>query len=200
MATKKPGGMTWLETIELKPDRSLATEAAIVRTLTKELTEALAQQNFAAIDLTRCVYVIRMKGDFVIAYPKRRSPVLYIGRGSALGRLSSHLKRWLHEVDSFGKDVSIEIRVCRTRRRNFEDLYKYVEADLIARFAKRFGSIPFFNSRRETSFEEWVEYTDTDVALMKAALGVGKGNRPQWAIAPAPANKNYEVFHRGVDD
>ena len=78
MATKKPGGMTWLETIELKPDRSLATEAAIVRTLTKELTEALAQQNFAAIDLTRCVYVIRMKGDFVIAYPKRRSPVLYI--------------------------------------------------------------------------------------------------------------------------
>jgi hypothetical protein len=189
--------MTWLEHIELKPDRSLASEAAIVKTLRKELTNALSAQGLGPADLRRCVYVIRMKGDFVIAYPLRRSPVLYIGRGSALGRLSSHLRRWLHEIDGFGKDVRIEIRVCRTRRKNLADMFKYVEADLIDWFADKYGVIPFFNSRRETAFEGCVGYTDADEAQMKAALGVGKGKRPLWAIAPAPANKNYGAFNRG---
>ena len=189
--------MTWLEHIELRPDRSLSSVAAIVKTLRTELVEALDAQGYSAADLKRCVYVIRMKGDFVIAYPLRRSPVLYIGRGSALGRLSSHLRRWLHEIDGFGKDVRIEIRVCRTRRKNVTDMFKYVEADLIDWFADKYGVIPFFNSRRETVYEGCVDYTDTDAAQMKAALGVGKGKRPLWAIAPAPANKNYDVFHRG---
>lgn len=200
MATKASVGLTWLDNIELKPDRSLGTETAIIKTLRKELTDALAEQGYGPADLKRCVYVIRMKGDFVIAYPWRRSPVLYIGRGSALGRLSSHLRRWLHQIDGFGKDVRIEIRVCRTRRRNVSEMFKYVEADLIAWFADRYGAIPFFNSRRETSFEGCVEYTDSDDNLMNAALRAGKGKRPQWAIAPTPANKNYDVFHRGRCD
>lgn len=200
MPPKPSANLDWLDIITLKPDRSLGSQAAIVKTLRKELTEALAEQCYGAANLKRCVYVIRMKGEFVIAYPWRRSPVLYIGRGSALGRLSSHLRRWLHEVDKFGRDVSIEIRVCRARRRNFGEMYKYVEADLIAWFAQRYGVIPFFNSRRESSYEDCIDYTETDEALMRAALGVGKGKRPLWAIAPAPANKNYDVFHRGLVD
>lgn len=192
--------MEWLDHIELKPDRSLGSEAAIVKTLRRELTEALQKQGYGAADLKRCVYVIRMKGDFVIAYPTGRSPVLYIGRGSALGRLSSHLRRWLHQIDGFGKDVKIEVRVCRTRRRNVAEMFKHVEADLIDWFADKYGVIPFFNSRRETGSADCVYYTDTDEAQMKAALGVGKGKRPLWAIAPAPANKNYDVFHRGLNE
>lgn len=154
MADETTAGLVWLETIILKPDRSLKTDAAVVKTLKKELTEALAEQGYGAADLKRCVYIIRMKGDFVIAYPTGRSPVLYIGRGSALGRLSTHLSRWLHEIDEFGKDVKIEIRVCRTRRRNRPDLFKNVEADLIAWFAEKYGVIPFFNARREHTYEE----------------------------------------------
>lgn len=192
--------MAWLDHIELKPDRSLGSEAAIVKTLRRELTEALTKQGYGTADLKRSVYVIRMKGDFVIAYPNGRSPVLYIGRGSALGRLSSHLRRWLHEIDGFGKDVRIEVRVCRTRRRNVAEMFKYVEADLIDWFADRYGVIPFFNSRRETTYADCVYYTETDEAQMKAALGVGKGKRPLWAIAPTPANKNYDVFHRGWNE
>jgi len=189
--------LAWLDHIELKPDQGLGTESSIAKTLRKQLLSALEEQKYAPGDLKRCVYVIRMKGDFVISYPWGRSPVLYIGRGSAFGRLSSHLRRWLHEVEGFGKDVRIEIRVCRPRRRNRQEMFKYVEADLISRFAKRYGSIPFFNSRRESSYEDCVEYTETDEAQLTASVGVGKGKRPRWAIAPAPANKNYEVFQRG---
>jgi hypothetical protein len=194
---KPSASLMWLKHIELRPEQGLGTEASIAKTLRKQLIAALQEQEYSPADLKRCVYVIRMKGDFVIAYPRGRSPVLYIGRGSAFGRLSSHLRRWLHEVEGFGKDVRIEVRVCRPRRRNLADMFKYVEADLICRFAARYGSIPFFNSRRETSFEDWVEYTDVDDGQLSAALGVGKGKRPSWAIAPAPANKNYDVFHRG---
>lgn len=191
--------LKWLETIELKPDRTL-TEAALIKTLRRELTEALEEQGYGAADLKRSVYVIRMRGDFVVGYPRGRSPVLYVGRGSALGRLSSHLRNWLHEVRKLSDNVSIEIRVCRARRRNVDEMFKYVEADLIASFAKRYGIIPFFNARRERSYEDGVNYTVSDEKTMSAALNVGKGKRPQWAIAPAPANKNYDVYHRGWDE
>lgn len=197
MASKPSASLKWLDHIELKPEQGLRTPALIVKTLRAQFTASLAKQKYGPTDLDRCVYVIRMKGDFVIAYPRMRSPVLYIGRGSAFGRISAHLRNWLNEVEGFGRDVRIEIRVCRPRRRNLEDIFKYVEADLIRNFANSYGAIPFFNSRRETTFEECVDYTDTDEELMRAALGVGKGKRPRWAIAPAPANKNYDLFYRG---
>lgn len=74
------------------------------------------------------------RADFVILYPNGISPVLYIGRGDAFTRLSSQLKRWLNQVDGFGKDVGLEARVCRPRRKGLADLFKYVEADLINSF------------------------------------------------------------------
>jgi len=191
--------ISWLDHIELSPKDGLGTQAAIAKTLRKQLVAALEGQGFAPADLVRCVYVIRMSGDFLVAYPWGNSPVLYIGRGAAFDRLSVHMKRWLHEVEGFGKDVCIQIRVCRPRRKNSAEMFKYVEADLIARFAKKFGSIPFFNSRREWSFEEGVDYTDTDEKQLRASIGVGSGKRPRWAIAPTPANRNYEVYHRGHD-
>jgi hypothetical protein len=189
--------LVWLDRICLRPEKDLSTRAEIIKTLRKQLITALAEQGYRPTDLERCVYVIRMQGDFVIAYPDRWSPVLYIGRGSAFGRLSSHLRRWLHEVEGFGKDVRVEIRVCRARRRHFPDMFKYVEADLIADFFNRYGAIPFFNSRREPSFEDCVWYTDRDERQLRAAIGVGSGKRPRWAIAPTPANKNYDVYHKG---
>lgn len=194
---KVQGSLAWLQPIKLKYDQELSTVKRIVKALRAQLISALADQGFRAVDLERCVYVIRMKGEFVISYPQDMSPVLYIGRGDALTRLSSHLRRWLNEVDSFGKDVEIEVRVCRPRRQGRTDMFKYVEADLIRRFVKRYGCIPFFNSRCETSYEDWVDYTDTDHKFLSAAIGVGSGKRPRWAIAPAPANKNYELYHKG---
>ena len=194
---KVKGSLVWLEPLRLKHEQGLTTEKRIVKALRDQLLAALVEQDFGKADLDRCVYVIRMTGDFVISYPEGISPVLYIGRGDAFTRLSSHLKRWLNQVDGFGKDVGIEVRVCRPRRKGLADMFKFVEADLISDFQTKFGSIPFFNSRRETSYEKCVDYTDTDVKRLSAAIGVGSGKRPQWAIAPAPSNKNYALFHTG---
>ena len=197
---KPTASLAWLDNIELRPKDGFGTEAGIAKTLRGQLSAALREQDFEPDALDRCVYVIRMNGDFLISYPWAISPVLYIGRGSAFGRLSSHLKRWLHEVDGFGKDVGVQIRVCRPRRKNVSDMFKYVEADLIARFAEKYGAMPFFNSRRETSYEDCVDYTETDERHLRAAIGVGSGKRPRWAIAPTPSNKNYDVYHRGHTD
>jgi hypothetical protein len=189
--------LSWLEHIELSPKDGLGTEKGIANTLRKQLLAALRAQDYEPADLERCVYIVRMSGDFIVSYPWQNSPVLYIGRGSAFGRLAAHMKRWLHEVEGFGKDVRIQIRVCRPRRKNSADLFKYVEADLIARFADKFGTIPFFNSRREWKYEECADYTDTDERQLRAAIGIGSGKRPRWAIAPTPANRNYDVYYRG---
>lgn len=192
--------LAWLNHIQLSPKDGLGTEAGIAKTLRKQLLAALKAQGFKPESLERCVYVIRMTGDFVLSYPNGISPVLYIGRGSAFGRLSSHLHRWLHEVEGFGKDVGIEIRVCRPRRKNLPEMFKYVEADLIAQFASKFDSIPFFNSRRERSYEDWASYTSSDEKQLRAAIGVGSGKRPKWAIQPTPSNRNYDLYYRGQSE
>ena len=107
------------------------------------------------------------------------------------------MKKWLGEVETFGKDVRIEIRVCRPRRRRSPELFKFVEANLIALFSKRYGCIPFFNRRREHSFEDRASFTRTDEKFFSAAIGIGRGKRPRWAIAPTPANRNYDAYFKG---
>jgi hypothetical protein len=117
LMTKVKGSLIWLEPLRLRHEQGLTTEKRIVKALRDQLLAALVKQDFGKADLDRCVYIIRMTGDFVISYPAGMSPVLYIGRGDAFTRLSSHLKRWLNQVDGFGKDVGIEVRVCRPRRK-----------------------------------------------------------------------------------
>ena len=141
-----------------------------------------------------------MRGDFLVSYPGGPSPVLYIGEGFAFGRLSSHLKNWLYEVEQFGRDVSIEIRICRPRRRKLEKLYRYIEADLILMFQQKYGALPFFNRQREKSCEGRVDYTDSQMKDLRAAIGIGRGRRPRWSIEPLCSNKNFDVYWTGHSD
>ena len=147
--------------------------------------------------LDRAVYVIRMTGDFVIAYENRNSPVLYIGRGNCSQRLAAHLKNWLHEVRGFGNNVDLEIRVASPRRKRREDYFKNVEADLLRDFAKEHGSLPFFNKRYERAFQNRCTHKPEARKEMRSAILIGRGNRPRWALKPTKANKAFASFLKG---
>lgn len=192
------GHLTWLNPIVLDPDQSgHSTPKALASALRRDLGATLEGQGYERKDLKRCVYVIRMVGDFTVAYPKDYSPVLYIGRGDASVRLGQHLRNWLSEVRTFGREVRIEVRICRPRRRARADLFKFVEARLIRDFQKANGAIPFFNSRRENKFETGARFTKTDEKRFRAAIGLGKRTPPTWAIQPTPANPAYDVYNKG---
>jgi hypothetical protein len=199
MPKELQGHLTWLKPIVLDPDKAgLASPKALVTSLRRELGAALERQGYTREELKRCVYVIRMVGDFTVAYPDDYSPVLYIGRGDASVRLGAHLRNWLSEVRTFGREVKIEVRICRPRRRAHADLFKFVEARLIRDFQKTNGAIPFFNSRRENKFESGTRFTKNDEKKFRAAIGLGRRTPPQWAIQPTPANPAYEVYNKGV--
>jgi hypothetical protein len=105
----------------------------------------------------------------------------------------------MSEVYGFGRNVGVEIRICMPRRQKREDFYKNVEADLIAKFTKKLGSLPFFNSRQETKYVGKVRYNKTTNMLLDRAVGIGSGNRPRWAIKPTPANQNLALYLKGTD-
>lgn len=174
----------------------LNNETQLLKALQKELREGLSAIPDGS--LSRAVYVIRMTGDFLIAYERRNSPVLYIGRGNCTQRLAAHLKNWLHEVRGFGTGVGVEIRIASPRRQNRPDLFKNVEADLIAHFAKDHGSVPFFNRKYERKYAGKIRtYSPTERKEMRRAIIIGSGNRPQWALKPTKANKAFSTFMKG---
>jgi len=191
--------LSWIDPISLDYAMADVEPDRLLKNLRNQLRDAITDQGFAASDLRRCVYVIRVCGPVAVAYPYGDSPVLYIGRGDAPKRLASHLGNWLHAVHGFGKAVSVELRICIPRRRNNANLFKCVEADLIRWFQHKNGAVPFFNSKRERVWEQKVSYTPTGQRLLRQTLGVGSGNRPQWAIRPLPSNAAYDVFHKGFD-
>jgi hypothetical protein len=189
------GEIKWLTPVQLDFESALVDEEKFLKQLSKQLRQGIRDQG----PLTRCVYVIRMTGQFIVAYRNGNSPVLYVGRGGAGQRLASHLKNWLSEVHEFGREVGVEIRICMPRRKKRRDFFKNVEADLIARFAKKHGSLPFFNSKRETKFEKQVVYDVPARKLLDRSIGIGNGNRPRWAIKPTLANKNLALYLKGTD-
>jgi hypothetical protein len=183
--------------VSLDFTEALRQEDRLLEELRSQLRRGLTKLGLKDHDLIRSVYVIRMVGRFLIAYRDGNSPVLYSGRGNSSQRLASHLKNWLSEVHSFGKDVSIEIRICCPPRRNRPDFFKNVEADLIARFARKYGSVPFFNRRNETEHSGEVSYETDVIAEFKKVISVGSGNRPRWAIKPTRANPSFLTFLKG---
>ena len=190
--------LSWIDPIKLDYS-SAQQDAVILKGLRKQLSDGiLSQSGFSKRDLNRCVYVVRMTGSVVVAYPWADSPVLYVGREQAPSCLAAHLENWLHEAHRFGNKVGVELRICVPRRTNRVDFFKNVEADLIDWFEQQNGAIPFFNSRRETLYAGRVDYLPTQVKDLQRALSVGSGNRPEWAVRPLPSNSYVGVYYKGL--
>lgn len=186
----------WLDPIHLEFEEH-DTQADFLKSLRKTLRNGFRKQGRVDSELSRSVYVIRVFGDTVIDYPEKESPVLYIGRGNAPGRVISHIENWLSDIFYRGNDTDIEIRMLRPRRRGRTDYFKNIEADLIETFLSETGNLPFFNSRREKKYSGKIRYGPSQERQLRRLLRVGQGKRPQWAIRPMPANPSYETYWRG---
>lgn len=145
----------------------------------------------------QCVYVVRITGDVAIHYPRRHSPVIYIGEGKAYSRVSEHAGKWLVDLVSAIPQVGVSIRIAEARRRNREDFYKDVEADLLRIFRERFGTLPWFNRQGERSREGRLEYDEDAMRELRTQLGVGKGNTVRWAIRPTKNHDRYADYLKG---
>lgn len=191
------GTITWLNPIQLDFDAALKDEERFIRELRNQMRRGIRNQNFDDADMQQCVYVIRMLGSHIIAYENGDSPTLYIGRGRVTDRLARHLDRWLSYVCEIGIDTQVEVRILMPRHRSNPDYYKSVESDLIDIFRKRYGAIPFFNSRPENKYANKVRYTEARVKEFRRLIGIGSGKRPLWAIRPTPANPDFATYHKG---
>lgn len=182
--------LTWLDPINLKLKDDDTVEALIDR-----LKGHIKAANVSKLE--RSVYIIRMSGSFIVAYPRKPSPVVYIGRGDSVNRLAKHLKRWANEVFTWGSDTSIEIRIVRPKRKGCPDYFKNVEADLLEMFSERFGGLPLINKRYEHQYQGQVDYGPSQLRKLNQAIGIGSGNRHKWAIQPLPSNKHYDTYFKG---
>lgn len=182
--------ITWLDPIHLTLADDQSKESLVKR------LRAQIKDGAADYQMKSSVYIVRMAGSFIIDYENCPSPVVYIGRGDSVSRLASHLKNWASDVFKWGSDTKIEIRLLRPSRKNREDYFKNVEADLIRWFSEKTGMLPLINARFETSWEGHVDYGPSQEKLLLQSLGIGKGVRHKWAIRPMPSNKVYAKYHR----
>ena len=90
--------------------------------------------------------------------------------------------------------MGLEVLIAEVARGNHSTLYKYVEADLIAWFLEKYGSIPWFNKQRERSKEGQYEYERPAEKLLKSKFRPGPGNSFMWAIQPTHTNNFYEQW------
>jgi hypothetical protein len=140
--------------------------------------------------LHKSVYVIRLNGEYAIDYPKKESPVLYIGEGNFNSRLSKH-KGWISELKTLVGDFSFEICIATPRVRKSEYAYRDCEAALLDRFGNVYGSAPLWNKQYETRTCPHYEYS---AKKMDEALGKRSGSRYLWAVKPMRSSAFYANF------
>jgi hypothetical protein len=142
-------------------------------------------------DLKRCVYVIRLNGDYCIQYPNGESPTLYVGEGNFSQRITAH-RLWVRELKELVGDFSFQIRIAIPRVKNNPTAYLDSEAVLLNRFGELFGSAPLWNKQFESRRCDYsYSQSQLDQALCK-----GSGSKYKWAIRPLKASPFYEEFMR----
>jgi hypothetical protein len=147
----------------------------------------------------KCVYIVRLRGEVAVQYPSKRfSPVVYVGEGNARKRVYSHV-HWLVPLLVSVPQLEVEIDVVEVLRKNQPNLYKHVEADLLAWFSAGHGSVPWFNKQRETSKEGHYEYVPAAKKALGNTIALRSGAKYQWAIQPTKNNDQHDPFAKGVE-
>lgn len=153
----------------------------------KEFREEFQIKNpdlFAAALDARALYVVRLCPPFIIAYEKKNSPAIYIGRGHFQERITAHLKNWIHPLSKDIPNLKIEILTCQPRARRNYDAFKNVEADMLWEFEQEFGRKPLKNK------VGGAEHHHVHVYNNKSRIWQdGQGKKYKWALRPTELNR-----------
>jgi hypothetical protein len=149
---------------------------------------ALQDAGISQNDIDRCVYVIRLNGDFCIQYPNGESPTVYIGEGNFGSRVTSH-RKWAAELKELVGEYSFQVCVATPRVKNNDQTYKDCEAVLLDRFGVKFSSAPLWNKQFESRRFPHHVYSEKQVDY---AISKRSGAKYKWAIQPMPSSP----FHR----
>ncbi|MCA0311583.1 MAG: hypothetical protein LCH72_13045 [Proteobacteria bacterium] len=139
--------------------------------------------------ISKSVYVIRAADSFAIKYPRKYSPVLYIGEGGFKQRITSH-RKWLAAIYEIAGEFPLEVAICFPRVRNNTIAHREFEAHLLSKFLKQYGSLPLRNKINENA-----QYNHTyQRQATSEVLGPGKGKKYKWALEPLKANPFYKDY------
>lgn len=146
--------------------------------------------------LKRCVYVIRLNGDYCISYPGGTSPTLYVGEGNFNQRINSH-RKWVTGLKELVGDFSFQVCIAVPRVRNSPNAYLDTEAAILERFGKHFKTAPLWNKQFEKRRNTY-SYSDStiDQAICKRS-----GAKYKWEIRPmksSPFHADFIRTHREV--
>ena len=151
----------------------------------------------AGIDIDRikkCVYVIRLNGDYAIDYPDGESPVVYIGEGNFNSRIKLH-RKWAANLKELVGEYLFQVCVATPRVQNCDKAYRDCEAVLLDRFSEKFGSAPLWNKQFESRLHDNHSYS---VKSLDYALCKRSGAKYKWAIRPmrsSPFFRSYGKTH-----
>jgi hypothetical protein len=165
-------------------------------TWVKNIRPQLVKEGFRDEELNRAVYVVRLKGNFLMRYPWGKSPVVYIGEGDSKARLGSHnkLSSWMGKLAELVDGYSFEIGVVCPRVKKSPETYRDLEAYMLYQFSVIYGCIPLRNRQFETRL---CKHTYSQKTI-NHALKTGQGMRYSWAVEPLPnMGKIYDSYHLG---
>mgnify|MGYP003377418736 CR=1 FL=1 len=167
-----------------------------LKIIMQRITENIVSGGYKPDSLARSVYVIRLSGPFLINYPKKPSPVLYIGKGHLRNRLSSH-RTWIQNFYNHLKEAQFEVRYCLPRVRNNLGIEKEVEAHLIHRFIGRYGMLPI-NNKVLSNTKTNIRHQFTPANSLEMAISIGSGNKPHWAVSPLRSNPWFAKYSKNL--
>lgn len=144
-------------------------------TWTKETLPKLEAVGIKANDLRRCVYVIRLNGDYCIEYPGGTSPTLYVGQGNFKHRITRH-RTWITGLKDLVGDFEFQLCITLPRVQKCENAYLDAEAAILDRFAERYRSAPLWNKRFQNRLYDhtYSDFRSTKPYASEAAPGTNE--------------------------
>lgn len=157
----------------------------------RDLLPRIEAQGLKPEEISRCVYVIRLNGNFCINYPRGQSPTIYIGEGRFYSRITKH-KNWVAELKELVGTFAFQVCIAVPRVKNNATAYRDAEAAMIDFFGHKYGTTPLWNKQYESRLANY-EYSERSI---KEAVGKRRGAKYEWALTPMKSSPFHRYFHQ----